>query len=117
MLHMASVGLPPNLRFAVAVLSGPQASTVITIEKPLVIVGREDGDLVTRDPEVSRRHASLEVRRDGTVWLEDLGSTNGTFVNGQRIEGMVQVSNREEFTCGNSTFMLVIRDANEYPMH
>ncbi|HJW08999.1 MAG TPA: FHA domain-containing protein [Holophagaceae bacterium] len=117
MLAAAMVGLPANMRFSLAVLSGPQASTVVVIDKPLMVIGREDGDIATRDPEVSRRHASLEVRRDGTVLLQDLQSTNGTFLNGQRIEDTVVVSNRDEFTCGNSTFMLVVRDLNDFNLH
>ena len=117
MLAAAMVGLPQDKRFSLAVLSGPQASTVVVIDKPLMVIGREDGDIATRDPEVSRRHASLEVRRDGSVLLQDLQSTNGTFLNGQRIEDTVVVSNRDEFTCGNSTFMLVVRDLNDFNMH
>jgi len=47
-----------------------------------VAIGRQDADLVLQDPEVSRRHALL--RRSGkTVVVEDLDSTNGTFVNGE----------------------------------
>ena len=46
---------------------------------------------------------------DGTVWLEDLGSTNGTTTEGQPLNGQVQLHDRQEFTCGQSTFMLLIR--------
>ncbi|HJU84461.1 MAG TPA: FHA domain-containing protein [Holophagaceae bacterium] len=117
MLQAAALGMPTNLRISLAVLSGPQASTVQVVDKPLVVIGREEGDIITHDPEVSRRHASVEVRRDGTVLLQDLQSTNGTFLNGERIEGSVIVNNRDEFTCGNSTFMLVVRDLNDFQMH
>lgn len=110
-------GMPPGLRFSVAIVAGPQASSVHLLEKPFNTVGREDGEVVSKDPEVSRRHAALEIRRDGTVWLSDLQSTNGTFVGGQRIDRPVQLNHQDEFTCGNSTFMLVVRDLNEFPMH
>ena len=109
--------MPANLRFSVAIVAGPQASSVHPLEKPFNTVGREDGEVVSKDPEVSRRHASLEIRRDGTVWLTDLQSTNGTFVSGQRLEGTVQVGHQDEFTCGNSTFMLVVRDLNDFPLN
>ena len=109
--------MPPGLRFSVAIVAGPQASSVHALEKPFNTVGREDGEVVSKDPEVSRRHAALEIRRDGTVWLSDLQSTNGTFVSGQRISTTLQLSHQDEFTCGNSTFMLVVRDLNEFPMH
>lgn len=109
--------MPPGLRFSVAIVAGPQASSVHLLEKPFNTVGREEGEVISRDPEVSRRHAALEIRRDGTVWLSDLQSTNGTFMGGQRIDRTLQIGHQDEFVCGNSTFMLVVRDLNEFPMH
>ena len=51
------------------------------------LVGRDPGaDLVIADSEVSSRHASF-VPADGGITVEDLGSTNGTFVNDQRVTG------------------------------
>ena len=51
------------------------------------VLGREDGcDLVVRDAKVSRRHAELEHAADRTYVLRDLGSANGTYVNGRRVE-------------------------------
>ena len=110
-------GMPPGLRFSLAFLSGPQASTVQVLEQPQTVIGREDGDVITRDPETSRRHAKLEIHRDGTVWISDLQSTNGTLVNGERITGPVQLASQQEFTCGNSTFMLLVRNTDEFPLH
>src|SRR5918997_1503316 len=51
-----------------------------------VVIGREGCDVVLADPEVSRRHAALRHTGEGPA-VEDLGSTNGTFVNGERISG------------------------------
>jgi DNA-binding winged helix-turn-helix (wHTH) protein len=58
------------------------------------IVGREPGCSVWLDaPGVSRRHARIDVARGGdAVRLEDLGSMNGTFVDGSPVRGVVQVS-------------------------
>ena len=110
-------GMPQNMRFSLAGISGPMASTVQVLERPLILIGREEGDVVTKDPETSRRHASLEIHQDGTVWLMDLDSTNGTFKDGQRIQGRVQLENQMEFTCGNSTFMLMVRSLDDFQMH
>lgn len=110
-------GLPPGFRFSLAFLSGPQASTVQVLDRPKVVIGREEGDVVTRDPETSRRHAQLEIQNDGTVWITDLGSTNGTQVDGQRITEPVLLVSRQEFTCGNSTFMLMVRNTDEFPLN
>jgi predicted Zn finger-like uncharacterized protein len=109
-------GMPPGLKFSLAFLSGPQASTVQVLEQPQTVIGREEGDVITRDPETSRRHALLEIHLDGTVWISDHQSTNGTQVNGERITGPVQLSSQQEFTCGNSTFMLLIRNTDEYSL-
>ena len=51
-------------------------------------VGRQaiPGQVVLDHPNVSRRHAAFEIT-DGTVVLRDLGGTNGTYVNGQRLRG------------------------------
>src|SRR4051794_41866676 len=64
------------------VTSGPAAGQSLELGDELVI-GREDAGLVIDDPEISRRHARV-APVDGGVVVEDLGSTNGTFVNGER---------------------------------
>lgn len=110
-------GLPAGFRFSLAFLTGPQASTVQVLNRPQIVIGREEGDVITQDPETSRRHAMLEIRSDGTVWLIDQQSTNGTFVNGGRIDGPVQLHSQQEFTCGNSTFMLLVRNTDEFPLN
>ena len=56
-----------------------------------VSVGRDDEcDLVLRDPSVSGRHARLHFA-DGLWWLTDLGSTNGTWLNGARLADPVSI--------------------------
>ncbi len=55
------------------------------IERPVTVIGRAlDADIVLDDPGVSRRHAEVHVV-DGRARVIDLGSTNGTFVDGERI--------------------------------
>jgi pSer/pThr/pTyr-binding forkhead associated (FHA) protein len=112
MLAAAGLGpgdMPPDLRFSLAFLTGPLASTVRVLESALTTIGREEGDVIINDPEASRRHARIEIHPDGSAWLSDLGSTNGTSTLGRTIDGPTQLFDRQEFTCGRSTFMLLIR--------
>ncbi len=116
---LAAAGLAPrpSLKISLAFLSGPQASTVQVLERPTITIGRDEGDVITHDPETSRQHARLDLRTDGTVWLTDLNSTNGTVVDGVRITAPTQIQSQQEFTCGNSTFMLLVRNTNEFPLN
>lgn len=67
--------------------TGPAPGKVYSLENSEISIGREVGsDVFINDEEVSRRHARL-ISQFGDYILEDLGSTNGTFVNGQRATG------------------------------
>jgi pSer/pThr/pTyr-binding forkhead associated (FHA) protein len=67
--------------------TGPSPNKTYPIEGELVSIGRDSSNtIVINDAEVSRRHAQLSLQNDKLV-LEDIGSTNGTYVNGQRISG------------------------------
>ncbi|WDF33392.1 DUF3662 and FHA domain-containing protein [Arthrobacter agilis] len=74
-----------------------------------VILGRSsEADILIDDTGVSRRH--LEIRaQDGRVVAVDLGSTNGSYVNGQRVHGQVELTDGSTITMGRSrlTFHLV----------
>lgn len=73
--------------FRMVMRSGPTVGKVYPMEKSEMFVGRDlSNDVVINDPEISRRHARLFQQGNSYV-LEDLGSTNGSFVNGQRLMG------------------------------
>jgi pSer/pThr/pTyr-binding forkhead associated (FHA) protein len=72
------------------ITSGPSAGRTVVIEGELTL-GREHADLTIEDPEVSRSHAVLRVV-DGGLEVQDLGSANGTFVDGQRVNGSLRVT-------------------------
>lgn len=80
------------------------------VNRPLssgdTVIGREEGDVVIDwDSAASRRHARLHIE-EGAWWVEDLGSTNGTVVNGHRINGRVQVNRGDVVTVGQTQFRI-----------
>jgi len=68
-------------------------------------IGRAGCDVDLNDPDVSRRHAVIRQGETGMA-LEDLGSTNGTWVNGLRIEGMVELAAGDEVRFGNTVWVV-----------
>jgi hypothetical protein len=71
--------------FRLIVRTGPNPGTITELTKEVSLIGRDvTNDVVIGDAEVSRQHARI-TRTPGGYVLEDLGSTNGTFVNGERL--------------------------------
>ncbi|HMK07453.1 MAG TPA: FHA domain-containing protein [Anaerolineales bacterium] len=71
--------------FRLIVRSGPNPGTVFDLTKEVTMLGRDvTNDIPLGDAEISRQHARL-TRTPGGMVLEDLGSTNGSFVNGDRL--------------------------------
>ena len=74
-------------QFQLIMRSGPTPGAAFTLEGDQITIGRDSvNEVVINDAEISRRHARLTFQ-GGKYVLEDLGSTNGTFVNGQRLAG------------------------------
>jgi predicted Zn finger-like uncharacterized protein len=101
--------LPSGRRISLAILAGPDAGTMYRIEKPRITIGRSGADLTINDTEASRQHAAIEVREDG-ITVEDLKSTNGTTVDGQKLTEPAQLQDKSEFQIGTTTLMLIVTD-------
>ena len=79
------------------------------------IIGRgSDADILIDEGSVSRSHAMLEMGPSGRWWILDLGSANGTFVNGVRVAERL-LSPADIVRIGNSTLMLRPPNAHEFP--
>jgi hypothetical protein len=86
---------------------GPQVDRAFPVLKDIVMLGRDAAnDIVIADPEISRQHARLERRPDGTLTIEDLGSTNGTYVNGARLTGAHALNNGDLIGLGETITLL-----------
>ena len=83
---------------------GPLAGQRVEVDTELV-VGREDAGLTIEDEEISRRHAVIRPG-DGGVEIEDLGSRNGTFVNGVRIESATRLAGGDTVKLGQSVLQI-----------
>ena len=70
-----------------------------------LVIGREGVAVTIDDPELSRRHAAVRPV-DGGFEVEDLGSLNGTFVNGRRIEGPTKLSGGDTIKLGQNVLEL-----------
>jgi predicted component of type VI protein secretion system len=86
--------------------NGPMAGQRLEVDGELVI-GRLGGDVVIDDVKLSRRHAVFRTV-DGALEVEDLGSTNGTFVESRRIEGPTPLRNGARVTLGGTVFVAEI---------
>ena len=98
--------LPSDQKYSVAVLQGTASGEIFPVTKARMTLGRADCDIVLDDPECSREHAVIEVLGSRVV-LRDLGSTNGTFLGGKRVE-QGELENHTEFRVGEHVLMLII---------
>jgi predicted Zn finger-like uncharacterized protein len=103
--------LPTDQRLSLACISGPDSGRIFEIDKARVVIGRANADIVVADIQCSRQHAAIEVM-DEHVFVVDLNSTNGTYVNDQRVNRS-ELDNRTEFEIGTTTLMLIRSYARE----
>src|SRR5215212_1850320 len=84
--------------------SGADAGKRVQVQGARFTVGREGAvNLVVRDPKVSRNHAYFQDLGNGSVALYDMGSSNGTFVNGQQVTQQgVTLSGNEQIQFGDT---------------
>ena len=88
--------------YRLVVRRGPQPNQIYELTKDVNTLGRDiTNDIVINDREVSRHHLRIMRTADG-ITIEDLGSTNGTFVNGKRITGVIALQNGDMVGLGET---------------
>ncbi len=88
------------------VIKGVTSGGTVAIGQGPFVIGREhDADLRLTDLAVSRYHAVVTVGPDGVASLRDLGSSNGTYVNGDRISSERRLVDGDEIAMGAATVL------------
>jgi len=88
--------------FRLVMSQGPEPGRTFPLDKDFIRLGRDPGsDIVISDPQISRQHARI-TRQGDLMMIEDLGSTNGTFVNGMRLTGPHALSSGDVIGLGDA---------------
>ena len=101
------------LKAKLVVVGGDAKSKEVNLRLPTVIGRGRDVSLTLPHPLVSRRHTEL-FEKDGYLYVKDLGSLNGTYVNNRKINSEQRLGPNELLTLGNVTFRAMY-DAGEAP--
>jgi len=110
---------PPSSQrraFALRFISGKYQGGEFPIypEKPIVVGRSSDLDMVLVEDMVSRRHAKIAFSGD-QITIEDLGSTNGTFVNGEKVK-KARLKEGDRVLIGTSILKVIAADLHAQPM-
>lgn len=94
-----ALGDGPGVMVSLEILEGADKGAIRRYNQESVLIGRLNTDLVVRDSDVSRRHSIVEVFDAQQVYLRDLNSTNGSYVNGKRVSS-VRLRNGDQIRLG-----------------
>jgi diguanylate cyclase (GGDEF)-like protein len=99
-------------------LTGPLVGKIHLLEDGTTSVGRSnDVDIAINDSRISRHHVTIRTQGD-KVTIEDLGSTNGTYVNGKRIAGVTALHDGDKIQLSSNTiFKFAWQDKTENIFH
>lgn len=107
------VAVPKDEKAYILFISGPLIGKMYLLENEETVVGRaEDVDICISDSRVSRHHLHILLYK-GQAIIEDLGSTNGTFVNGQRIKRHMLANNDKVHISSDTLFKFALGDKAE----
>jgi pSer/pThr/pTyr-binding forkhead associated (FHA) protein len=101
--NVAKTNGPSTMNYVLQVVRGRSATTTLKLTDNVTSLGRHDDCVIRiKSAQVSRRHCELyEV--GGQLMLRDLGSSNGTYVNGKRVTGELSLKHGDELTVGAVT--------------
>jgi pSer/pThr/pTyr-binding forkhead associated (FHA) protein len=97
----ADEALPAGVRSVIQVVAGPDAGERFPLDRRITIIGRTGADIVLKDLNVSRRHATIEFMGHDRVFVKDLESRNGTMLNRKRIS-VAPIKNGDSLQVGST---------------
>lgn len=93
------------------IVEGPDAGRQLALRSPVVIGRAGNADLALDDKEVSRLHARVSPSPEGEATVEDIGSSNGTFLNAGEVHGATRMYPGDELLLGVT--VLTLRTAED----
>jgi type III secretion system YscD/HrpQ family protein len=112
-LSSLSMTSPPEAKWMIKVITGPNAGAEFYMHKGKTYVLGKDPelcDIIFQDLSVSRQHARLTVDENDRVYIEDLGSRNGTLVAGKMITDKHSLASEDQVSLGTTTFLVIDRE-------
>jgi len=101
-----SSNLPEDKDYFLFILKGAREGYKYKIDKAYTVIGRGSAaDLIIPDLEVSRKHCAIEISDDKAL-LRDLNSTNGTYINNEKIS-VVEIKDQTEFKIGQTLILFM----------
>jgi diguanylate cyclase (GGDEF)-like protein len=109
---------PVSKSAALVVIHGDELGRKYDLDKPKFIIGRSSRcDVQVDQDAVSRQHAKLTLSDTGRVTVEDLGSTNGTYVNDDQTDGELRLRNGDLIKIGRTIFKFIASNNIEAAYH
>jgi len=102
-----AAALSPHHTIALIIVEGDQKGKRFIIEKPVLLIGRSQADIMLKDPEVSRRHCQISCYNDRVV-LQDMSSANGTLLN-QQVVRKAFLKDQDKIQVGGTIFQFEMK--------
>src|SRR5208283_4061115 len=101
-------------RALLIILSRADFGTTFIIDQPALVLGRQkDSDCVIDDTLLSRHHCRVTADESGDYWLEDLSSTNGTYLNSRKLQEKMRLSYGDRIMIGNTILRFYLEEEKE----
>lgn len=104
--------IPERYSASIVIVNGYAEGMEYPVTAEYTVIGRDkDADIAVKDSLVSRRHVAI-IYHEGEFTIKDLGSTNGTMMNGNVIE-LASLRHRDKFRIGDTTIQFILQDTGE----